>query len=533
MNRSHLPWIGLALGAFAILYGMLGFWYRGYDNYDRAFIFIATAWLLRQYHTRLIRLPDTPRPRLGITLAIIGSFAFLPPWFVFTQIGPRPIILWWEALALITAAIGVILIRSGPNLLFNVRFLLIFPLFALPLPGRIQNPLHEVMQAISADLGAVLIPLFGVPVLSKDANHIQLSSGGIHVAEVCSGLYMIRTTLSLAALLAHWYRFGPFRGLFLMACSIPVIIIVNAFRVTAFGLLQEWGFPDWVRPGTKHELVGYLAYIPGLLLVLVLVQWLTPTKTEDALPTGIPAQPTKAPTLAATAFLFTSVAAACGLLAVPSVSTSVSNEPDFSKFPTKIAAWNRVEFHHENEPGNLDLPFDEEVKTKLTYNSALNRRYKTDSNIELADVWLIYWKSAMVVKDYHHPDVCFVGSGDRLERASVESVTTPEGRSLPITYREFTGTRGQRKFVAYWTQEGRRVWTTQDESKAASFLFPFYWMKDRINGDRNANQTDDRLVVLIGMPEQPAANKKTLLKFAGQVADETYKLCPWADPGVK
>lgn len=523
---AWLPWGTLALGAAGVLYGMIGFWVRGYDNFDRALIFLASAWLVHHHWPRLSRIHDTPRPLLGMALALLGGLAYLPPWFVLTQIGPRPVILWWLALALLIATVGVILMRSGPNLLRAVRFMLIFPLFALPLPGQVQNPLHEIMQAISADIGAWLIPLFGVTILDKNANQILLASGGIHVAEVCSGLYMIRTTLSLAALIGHLYGFTAFRSLLLILFAIPVIIFVNALRVTAFGVLQEWGFQDWVVPGTKHEIVGYIAYIPGLLLVIVMSKWLMPGQAAaepDA--AGEPAQPSPGATRVAGFGLAAVALAAVGMLAAPGVSRTLDQPPPLANLPTQLGTWQRL--------GDADEEIDLEVTTKLTFNAALNRHYTTESKTEFLSLWVLYWKSAMTVKDYHHPDICFVNAGDRIVRKSQIEIVTPGGRTIPLSFRQFTNKRGD-KMIVYWTQEGRRLWTPEHEARAASFLFPIHWMWERFGGGRPEGELDDRLVVLMGMPVGQGAfaeaQKATLLKLAGLVADEVYSLCPWADP---
>jgi hypothetical protein len=220
--------------------------------------------------------------------------------------------------------------------------------------------------------------------------------------------------------------------------------------------------------------------------------------------------------------LLAAVAAAAAILAAPGVSTSVSIEPDFDAFPDKLGDhWQR----HRPDP-----PEDEEVHTKLTYNSVLHRYYTTQAG-EVAEVWIIYWKSAMTVKDYHHPDVCFIGRGDQMTAKAVDNLTTPAGRRVPLTYREFDSGPDRRKYVVYWTQEGHRLWTDADEARAASFLFPFYWMRDHFREGRAVDETDDRLVVLIGLPRVPGDPKRTLESLAGRVADELYKICPWADPG--
>jgi EpsI family protein len=532
-----LAWLPLVLGAVGVIYGMIGFWVRGYDNYDRAFILLASAWLVHSRHAELTSRPDTPRPRLGLALIVLGVIAYLPAWFVYAQIGPRPVILWWEALALLVATAGMILVRSGPRLLVDVRFMLVFPLFALPLPGRILLPMHEIMQSISADLGAALLPWIGVTIQQKIGNHIRLTNGlGIEVAEMCSGVVMIRTTLALAAYLAHHHKFTLIRSLILLACTLPVIVFVNALRVAAFGYLQDSGLTEWVQPGTRHEIVGYLAYIPGVLMVLFVVNRLKPAPAPATpVEIGSPAIPSPRMTWIATAVLVAGVAAALATLTAPGVGRSVGGDLSFDEFPHTLGNWNFLGTQGDSEEmqlarkGHMDL-----IRSKLTCNAELNRVYFSLTGARI-DLWLLYWQSAMVVKDYHHPDICNTMQGFETVAASTEMLTTPAGRKIPMTVREIRRDHTA-ALVIYWTQEGRRLWGDADEAKARSFLFPIHWTRERLSKGRNPDDSDDRLQVYMTLPllkTKPLAAQKTgLLEFTGLVADELYTRCPWADPGT-
>lgn len=528
-----LPWLVLAAAAVGILYAMVGYWVRGYDTFDRGIILIASAWLVWHRWPKLVTLPDTPWPVLGTILVVIGAVLFLPPWFVYSQIGPRPVILWWLASALFLATTGLILIRSGPNLFTAVRFCLIFPLFALPLPGRIQNPIQEFLQGFSTSIAVEVIPLFGVPVLDRAGFMLRLPSGGINVVEACSGLTQVRAILSVAAFIAHIRGFGVVRGPLTLLISLPIIVIVNSIRVVASGLFQEWWGPDAIT-GWKHEALGLALFLIGLTLVLGVTRlMMRPGDTAAFDFTGPQPSPSRGASVFATAVLLAALAAGIACLYAPGVGRSVGDEPPFDQIPTQLGPWKMVPYQDPRNPdAGPNMPIEDEVKVKLTYNNAIHRVYEAKSG-EKAHVWCLHWKSAMVVKDYHHPDICNLTHGDVMVAKDLINLRTPAGRVIPLTYREFTR-EGMNKLIVYWTQEGRRVWTEADEVRCASFAFPLLWMRERLQSGRDPDDCDDRLVIYVGLPlfkhRGVAVQRERLIDLAGRVADEVYRLCPWAEP---
>jgi hypothetical protein len=174
-----------------------------------------------------------------------------------------------------------------------------------------------------------------------------------------------------------------------------------------------------------------------------------------------------------------------------------------------------------------NLPIPEETTKELEYTHGVNRVYKDPLGNDVI-VFAFHWTSATAVKGYHHPDVCLPGRGWKVTSQSVEPVTTPGGRTVPVTYREFRRDDADLS-VAYWTQEGRRIWTDRDEVEAFSFLYPFRWVGERLK-PRRADDVDDRLVFWCYRGQYFTGGKTRLLGFVGGLADEVYRVCPWADP---
>jgi EpsI family protein len=176
-----------------------------------------------------------------------------------------------------------------------------------------------------------------------------------------------------------------------------------------------------------------------------------------------------------------------------------------------------------------DEPIPEEITSMLTYDAAAHRVYRDRMGYEV-HVWMIFWTSRNMVKGYHHPDVCWPNRGFRLTRRDVIPVPAGGG-TLPITVREFAGKNTDRQLILYWTQEGRRVWTEEEEARVQAAGDSHDWLGERLFR-REPTAATGRLVVLIGTPVWGDGEtiRAQTLDFATRLADEVYRLCPWAAP---
>jgi EpsI family protein len=179
-----------------------------------------------------------------------------------------------------------------------------------------------------------------------------------------------------------------------------------------------------------------------------------------------------------------------------------------------------------------DAPVPDEINAMLTSDAIVHRIYRDQFGYEV-DVWIIYWSSRNMVKGYHHPDVCWPNRGFRVASQDLVPIAAGGG-TLPVTVREFTrqSERGsQRHLILYWTQEGRRVWSADDEKRVQAAGDSHDWLGERLFRREQVTATG-RLVVLIGTPvwSYAAPIRKQTLAFTAMLAEEVYRVCPWAAP---
>lgn len=275
---------------------------------------------------------------------------------------------------------------------------------------------------------------------------------------------------------------------------------------------------DYVR-GHWHEGLGVAMVLLGLALIVVLAGLIAPR----AAVTRSVANATESaphPIAARRSVLLVLGCAAVATVAGHFLGTGAEQElvasAPLDQLPYVIGHWSAI-----------DTPIPEEVAGMLTYDAAAHRVYR-DLGYEV-HVWVLFWSSRNMVKGYHHPDVCWPNRGFHLTRRDVVPVAAGGG-TLPITVREFT--RGSdRQLILYWTQEGRRVWSEDDEKRVQAAGDSHDWLGERLFR-RDPPEATGRLVVLIGTPVWGDGQtiRDQTLDFAARLANEVYRICPWATP---
>jgi EpsI family protein len=517
----------LAAGAGAVAWVLVRFWGANPEYVDRFLILAAASWIAWQARPELLAARARPSP-VGYMPLLAGAAAFPVGWFLQAQVGPKPVVLWWLTASWLLAAAGFVLLAGGWSGLRRLAFPLGFLLFALPIPNRVLVPLQYFLQSATTSAAEAVLPLLGVPV-ERNGFILSLPNGDLGVAEACSGVRSVTALTAIAAFVAWWRGFGFVRGALLVVLSVPVIAAVNAVRVVVSGLLQEHAGSEFVR-GHWHEGFGVAMVLLGLALIVAMAGLLA--RRSDPSPTPPPGGEgclSPPPPLGegaggrgiATLLLACALAAtvAAHLLGQGAEEEVVAAAP-IETIPHRLGRWE-----------GTDVPVPDEIRAMLTPDAIVHRQYR-DLGYEVT-VWVIYWSSRNMVKGYHHPDVCWRNRGFRQVSRDLVPVAAGGG-SVPVTVREFARGPDQpssRQLILYWTQEGRRVWSEEDERRVQAAGDSHDWLGERLfRRDRVA--ATGRIVVLIGTPvwDDGSAIRGQTLDFAGRLADEVYRACPWAAP---
>jgi EpsI family protein len=352
--------------------------------------------------------------------------------------------------------------------------------------------------------------------------------------------------------------------------SVPVIVAVNAVRVIVSGLLQEQAGPEYVR-GHWHEALGVAMVLVGVGLIVGIAALLgsranpareqgkgvgtpsplagegserservggqsstrgsgDPSPADSASQTPLPssargegdthpvADAPGSPRWAALLLLCSAVATVAAQFLGAGAEEEIVAAAPLDQIPRTIGRWEAT-----------DLSVPPEITEMLTPDAISHRVYRDAALGYEVHAWVIFWSSRNMVKGYHHPDVCWPNRGFRLQKREVVPLAAGGG-TVPVTVREFARDQ-HRQLVLYWTQEGRRVWSAADEERVRATGDSHDWLGERLFRREPAAPTG-RLVVLLGTPVwgDGAAIRSQTLELTAGLANELYRICPWAAP---
>lgn len=270
--------IVVAIGIyFPILRNMVHHW-SIVEDYQHGFIVVPLA-LFFAYERRW-DLEDA---------VIKGSWLGLIPMFIgllSLSIGRLGTELMTMRSGFVFTLIGLVLLLLGREVFKILAFPLFFLFLMVPLPESLLNTIAFPLQLIAAKFAVWSLQEIGIPAL-VEGNIIHLAHTQLFVAEACSGLRSLMALITLGVVFAHFFKRGAiWIRLLLVASTIPIAILVNAFRVALTGYLTHH-FGNEAAGGLIHDFQGIFTF--GLAFFILLgegrlidlsLAWLAGSKTE-------------------------------------------------------------------------------------------------------------------------------------------------------------------------------------------------------------------------------------------------------------
>jgi exosortase len=186
--------------------------------------------------------------------ACVGTVATLANSSTFSRIG------------FLASLTGCVLLIGGWPALRRFLFPLSLLLFTFPIPDVLYGQITQPLQLLATRLSESSLELLGFSVL-REGNVLQLVHMKLSVVEACSGLRSLITLLFFCLVYGYFFESRFWLQVGIVLAAIPSAIAVNALRITATGVLGKYNLA-WTE-GTYHEIVGWLAFSLGFLLVLM------------------------------------------------------------------------------------------------------------------------------------------------------------------------------------------------------------------------------------------------------------------------
>jgi exosortase len=175
-----------------------------------------------------------------------------------------------SGLSIVVVLDGLVLFVFGWQYMKMLWLPIGYLVFALPPPRALYVQVTMPMQAVAAELGVQLLPLFGGEGV-RQGTVIDVGFGGQHtqlfVAQACSGMRMLVAFFALAVALGYSTERPVWQKVTLAACALPIAILCNGLRVTLTGFLAVKVSEDWAK-GDAHGFFGLAMLVPAMLMQL-------------------------------------------------------------------------------------------------------------------------------------------------------------------------------------------------------------------------------------------------------------------------
>jgi exosortase D (VPLPA-CTERM-specific) len=483
----------MAIVPFArVLNALVGIWTSAPEYSHCTLIPVISAFLIYRERAVLARTPFQ-----GSWLGVLVLLAGAGLWGV-AELSTVWVI---EQYAFLVVIYGLTLALVGPKVFRRLWMAMLILLLTIPLPIFFANSLSLHLELLSSALGVDVIRLFNIPVY-LDGNVIDLGVYQLQVAEACSGLRYLFPLMTLAFIVAYFFRARLWKRVALFLASVPIAILMNSLRIGLIGVsVAYWG--QKMAEGVLHYFEGWVVFMisTGLLLALatVLVRLSrSPMRLRDAmvLDTGPPptvararARPLPVPFVVAT--VLTTIAA---VLATQTHERVESQPPRtaFVDFPLQLAGWTG----QRSAMGAVYL-------NELQLSDYLFATYQRPASPPV-NVWVAYYDSQRKGDSTHSPASCLPGGGWEFQTFGPYTLEVA-GKRLTVN-RAVIVHGDERELMYYWfPQRGRDI--TND------YLLKWYLLWDAIT----LNRTDGALVrLLVPLPRgaSPAEGDSQLTAFA-------------------
>lgn len=178
---------------------------------------------------------------------------------------------WPEHVSLIPYLLGWTLALGGWPLLRYAGPSILFLIFAVRLPYRVEVSLGAPLQQLATIVSTFALQTGGLPAIAE-GNVIAIRDFRLEVIQACSGLKMLVTFAAFASAVCLAIDRPVVDKLVILASAGPIAILVNVIRITATGVMHLHVSSE-AASHFFHDLAGWVM-MPMALAFLGLELWI-------------------------------------------------------------------------------------------------------------------------------------------------------------------------------------------------------------------------------------------------------------------
>jgi exosortase A len=245
------------------------------NTYGHGFLILPIVLWLINRNKHLLAKIDTQPSLVGLFFVGLTSFF----WFI-SALSYINVI---EQFAIFSLFVVLTWVFFGWKMVVFLKFPLAFLYFSIP----VGDFLVPYLQFITADISVFMIKAFGIPVF-RDGMYIQIPNGNFLVAEACSGIRFLISTVTIGVLYSY-LNFSKFykQILFVLLCCIVSIVGngLRAFLMILIGHLSNMqaavGFDHFVYGGVFFCIILAVLFVIGYYMADPLDEIEKPVSTSD------------------------------------------------------------------------------------------------------------------------------------------------------------------------------------------------------------------------------------------------------------
>jgi len=455
--------------------------------------------------------------RIDCSIGVWAGFAVLVGGIALDILGRLSALYVLQHLALLIVIAGLTLAMVGSKALRLLATPLGILIFMVPLPNLLLNNLSSQLQLISSSLGVWMLRLTGTSVF-LEGNVIDLGSYRLEVAQACSGLRYLFPLMTLAFLMACFFKAPLWKRAVLFLSSIPITLVMNGLRIAIIGVtVDHWG--SQMAEGMLHEVQGWMVFIISTAVLVIEAVALAriggdrrPWQEVFSMEMPKPSEGSAAPMSRRLSAAFLASAAVLlvfsgAVLALPSAVEEFPVRESFVTFPLQLGDWS----------GRREVMQADYLDALKLDDYLLADYFRSDGQV--INLYAAWYNSQRTGEATHSPKACLPGGGWRIQSLAQTTVDGVEVGGQPLRVnRALIQSDDQRQLVYYWFLQRGRVVTNE-------YLVKWYLFVDSVTRHRSDGALV-RLVIPISPGASPLQADQELRSFAATIASKLPRFIP-------
>lgn len=200
----------------------------------------------------------------------LASLRFRPEWWGLGLVGLAALLRfsgaylyidWLEEISLLPCLAGLCVLAGGWPALGWAWPAILFLVFMIPLPYKVEKSLADPLQAIATKASTYALQTMGFPAVAE-GHTIRLNQHELGVERACSGLSMLLVFFALSTLVAVVVKRPLGDRIVVLLSAVPIAVIANVVRITTIAI----GYVI-LPAGSAQDLYKWLHDWGGLVLL--------------------------------------------------------------------------------------------------------------------------------------------------------------------------------------------------------------------------------------------------------------------------